>query len=181
MSSENTSESEFPLKTESYNTQNVVSVTVYTRGHSIENIVTHPEPEGLAVELDVDGKHCVKAWAFCGRVKPESLKIDQGKIKFEITLQKELPMQWPKTVKDEAEAKPLYQRWQTVKVPEEEEEKPEGIDNFLRKIYKDADDDTRRAMMKSYQESNGTVLSCNWADVGSHHVDPQPPGQNDNK
>jgi SGS domain len=28
------------------------------------------------------------------------------------------------------------------------------------------DDDTRRAMMKSYTESNGTVLSTNWQEVG---------------
>ena len=30
-----------------------------------------------------------------------------------------------------------------------------------------ADEDTRRAMNKSFQESNGTVLSTNWKEIGS--------------
>ena len=39
-------------------------------------------------------------------------------------------------------------------------------------IYARADEDTRRAMNKSYQESNGTVLSTNWKDIGARKVTP---------
>lgn len=38
---------------------------------------------------------------------------------------------------------------------------------FFRQLYGDADEDTRRAMMKSYEESGGKSLSTNWQDVGS--------------
>ena len=38
-----------------------------------------------------------------------------------------------------------------------------------------ADDDTRRAMNKSFQESGGTVLSTDWKDVGSKTVAPEAP------
>jgi suppressor of G2 allele of SKP1 len=37
---------------------------------------------------------------------------------------------------------------------------------FFKGLYKDADEDMRRAMMKSYIESKGTALSTNWTDVG---------------
>ena len=46
---------------------------------------------------------------------------------------------------------------------------------FFKKLYKDADPDTRRAMVKSYQESNGTALSTNWTEVGKGKVETSPP------
>ena len=47
-------------------------------------------------------------------------------------------------------------------------EKPEGdgaMNALFKQIYDRADPDTRRAMMKSYQTSGGTVLSTNWGEV----------------
>jgi suppressor of G2 allele of SKP1 len=52
-----------------------------------------------------------------------------------------------------------------------DDESGDAVDSFFKKIYKDADPDTRRAMMKSFQESNGTALSTNWAEVGKKRVE----------
>ncbi|EPS39796.1 hypothetical protein H072_6255 [Dactylellina haptotyla CBS 200.50] len=49
------------------------------------------------------------------------------------------------------------------------------VNGFFKKLYKDADPDTRRAMMKSYVESNGTALSTNWSEVGRGKVETSPP------
>ncbi|KAJ6261565.1 hypothetical protein Dda_4235 [Drechslerella dactyloides] len=49
------------------------------------------------------------------------------------------------------------------------------VNGFFRKLYQDADPDTRRAMMKSYVESNGTALSTNWAEVQKGKVETSPP------
>ncbi|KAL9084536.1 MAG: hypothetical protein Q9165_008039 [Trypethelium subeluteriae] len=46
---------------------------------------------------------------------------------------------------------------------------------FFKKLYMGADPDTKRAMVKSYQESNGTALSTNWAEVSKAVVETSPP------
>jgi suppressor of G2 allele of SKP1 len=46
---------------------------------------------------------------------------------------------------------------------------------FFRQLYKGADPDQQRAMMKSFSESGGTVLSTDWSNVGSKTVVPEPP------
>ena len=61
--------------------------------------------------------------------------------------------------------------WESIEkelAAEEEAEKPEGDDamnKLFQSLYANADEDTRRAMIKSYQTSGGTVLSTNWKEV----------------
>ena len=51
---------------------------------------------------------------------------------------------------------------------EEEEERKnskQSVDEFFKQIYSNATDEQKRAMVKSFQTSNGTVLSTNWDEV----------------
>lgn len=49
------------------------------------------------------------------------------------------------------------------------------VDSFFKKLYANADPDTRRAMVKSFTESEGTALSTNWSEVQMGKVETRPP------
>ncbi|KXJ93481.1 SGS domain-domain-containing protein [Microdochium bolleyi] len=55
------------------------------------------------------------------------------------------------------------------------EEKNDDVNSFFQKLYKDADPDTRRAMMKSYVQSNGTALSTSWEETKTKDYETLPP------
>ncbi|VDD92671.1 unnamed protein product [Enterobius vermicularis] len=45
----------------------------------------------------------------------------------------------------------------------------------MKKIYAESSDDVKKAMLKSYTESAGTVLSTNWNDIKSKKTEIKPP------
>ncbi|KAJ5958764.1 uncharacterized protein N7479_005914 [Penicillium vulpinum] len=50
----------------------------------------------------------------------------------------------------------------------------DAVDGFFKKLYANADPETRRAMIKSYTESQGTSLSTNWSEVSKGKVEAHP-------
>ncbi|KAL9631318.1 MAG: hypothetical protein Q9204_004283 [Flavoplaca sp. TL-2023a] len=95
------------------------------------------------------------------------------------TSSKSGPKDWDK-VADDLTKKPKKQNKEGEEggdngLDEEFEEEGDAVNGFFKQLYSRADPDTRRAMMKSYQESNGTTLSTNWSEVGKEKVETHPP------
>lgn len=66
--------------------------------------------------------------------------------------------------------------WDKVVGSDDDEEDKSGDPNdFFKKLFKGANPDMQRAMMKSYSESNGTSLSTNWEEVSKGKVETLPP------
>ncbi|KAK8790887.1 hypothetical protein WA158_005518 [Blastocystis sp. Blastoise] len=72
--------------------------------------------------------------------------------------------------------------WTKFEVPEEKEEKTdvkkmtgnESLEYFFQKMYNDADEDTKKAMIKSLQTSGGKVLSTNWKEMKDKNYEKDP-------
>ncbi|KAL8376480.1 hypothetical protein RB595_007530 [Gaeumannomyces hyphopodioides] len=65
--------------------------------------------------------------------------------------------------------------WEKLGGDEADEDKEQDVNDFFKTLYKNAAPEARRAMMKSYVESNGTHLSTDWAGVKDAEVPTHPP------
>jgi suppressor of G2 allele of SKP1 len=120
------------------------------------------------------------------KINPSTSSYRVTPHKIEIILQKSTPNQkWPSLEGNEPIAPtqtPSYptssrtgpKDWEKLGEDGVEPE-PEDVDSFFKTLYKGADPDTQKAMMKSYQESNGTALSTNWSEVSKGTVQTKPP------
>jgi suppressor of G2 allele of SKP1 len=162
----------FPLRTDTYQTAATCAAVLYTRNFVVSDLEVHADPKGVTISVEIDGETYEKRWVFFAEIDPKSVKVDQGKVKIEIRFTKIAQVIWPKVEAEPEPVVPLYERWSKVALPPEEEEKGQGAEFTLRKWYRDADEDSRRAMMKSMVESGGTVFNPVWQDVGATRIEP---------
>ncbi|VDN03993.1 unnamed protein product [Thelazia callipaeda] len=155
-----------------YQTDAHVFVTILKRGLIAEQCKAQYENGWLIVSsedevlLNIQLAHPVS--------KSMELKCSPSKI--EIKMSKIVSEQWETLeVKNEKPRnKPTLISWD--KLAEDVDDEEQGDVNALfQKIYKDADDDTKKAMMKSYTESSGTVLSTNWQEISKKRTRIRPP------
>ncbi|KAF7813031.1 protein SGT1-like protein [Senna tora] len=191
------------LYVEFYQKPDEVVVTIFAKGIPRDRVSVDFGEQIISVRIDVPDEHgyFFQPRLF-GKIIPAKCRYEVLSTKIEIRLAKAEHLNWtsleftrqvavqPKVNVPSVSAgprptypssKPTRVDWDKLEAQVKKEEKEEKLDGdaalnkFFREIYQDADEDTRRAMRKSFVESNGTVLSTNWKEVGSKKVEGSPP------
>ncbi|XVE58454.1 hypothetical protein DITRI_Ditri04bG0170700 [Diplodiscus trichospermus] len=188
---------------EFYQKPDEVVVTIFAKGIPRECVSVEYGVQRLSVAVNAPSKDAYHFQPrLFGKIIPDKCRYDVLSTKIEIRLAKAESIQWgslefsseaavPQRINVSSvtathrpvypSSKPTRVDWDKLEAQVKKEEKDEkldgdaGLNKFFRDIYQDADEDTRRAMQKSFVESNGTVLSTNWKEVGAKKVEGSPP------
>ncbi|KAG5506520.1 hypothetical protein JKF63_06023 [Porcisia hertigi] len=158
----------------------------------------------VIIRLDDNGREYSCSYdPLFAKLTDDDASISVRPMKVEICVNKAQPYQWPTlerkagaedaamaqnsstpnsslptTSKDLKYPNSKGKDWSALKLEVEDDTKPEGeaaLNKLFQQIYGDGSDEQRRAMIKSFTESGGTVLSTNWDDVKKKKVEAQPP------
>jgi len=190
-----------PVKREWYQNNTHVYITLFAKGVEQDSCKVDFQEKELSVSFPLPGstdeEYQLNLDLF-DAVDPATCRLEVGKVKVEVVLaKKNAGVQWKDlekqdTIMEISPDQPAYptsnkqkKNWNKIDQDIEAElkaEKPEGdqaLNKLFAQIYERADDDTRRAMNKSFQTSGGTVLSTNWGEVASNDYEgkdrPTPP------
>jgi len=174
------------IKREWYQSNTHVFVTMFAKNVEPDSCKTEFKDQELSIAFllpgSADEEYQVDLDLF-DAVVPAECRCEVSKLKVELSLaKKNAGFNWRDLEKREEVAyapdQPAYptsskqkRDWSQIDRDIDTElknEKPAGdeaLNKLFKEIYDRADDETRRAMNKSFQTSGGTVLSTNWGEV----------------
>merc|ERR1712113_399588 len=181
------------VRHEWFQTEQAVTVTIFAKGITEDRLEVKIGRQNPAVQVQVDDNtDYTMEMILAHPVQEQCSSYKILKTKVEIQLKKATAVRW-ETLEQKEEGGISNQRnyptsnrrnpvdWDKVEaevVKEDAEDKKEGdqaMNELFQKIYADGNEDTRRAMIKSFQESGGTVLSTNWDEIGAKQTEVKPP------
>uniref|UniRef100_A0AC35FQ84 Uncharacterized protein n=1 Tax=Panagrolaimus sp. PS1159 TaxID=55785 RepID=A0AC35FQ84_9BILA len=156
------------VKLEYYQTPSNVVISLFEKNADESKVSVNCESKRLKVTY---GDRILLNTSLCGEVIPEAVSYSVKSKKIEITLKKKDSNNWSVLEdkhKDEMDAKkriPTDKWGAVVKEIDEDEAEAKDVDGVLKKMFANCDDDAKKAMMKSWSESGGKVLSMDWDEV----------------
>ncbi|KAI0296167.1 SGS domain-containing protein [Russula brevipes] len=180
------------IRHEFYETDERLTLTVFDRGADPAHVNVTFQPRSILYE---NGDKNLDLQPLKGQIDPERSNFVVGKVKVEIRLVKAAQGRWggligdaPDPLANSSSASTpatkagttlpqARKNWDSVTktILDSETAKTSADDpnvsgdstlnEFFQSLFSNADEDTKRAMMKSFQESGGTALSTNWEDV----------------
>lgn len=176
-----------------FQTDSLVTVELFAKSIKTQDLNVSINEQNLVIVIKItDGNEFILDLELFDKIIPSESSYVLLSTKIEIKLKKQNLSRW-KTLEntgDNPTLKPNHaqpalvypssrgaKNWDDI-VKSEPEEEPTGdhaLDKLFKDIFKGGTEEQRKAMMKSYVESGGTVLSTNWDEVGSKKVEGQAP------
>jgi suppressor of G2 allele of SKP1 len=176
------------VRHEFFQNENFVTISIFIKkaDPAMTTIEFTPTAVNIQVKLPTGTDFVLDFDPLANEIVPNEAKYSILGTKIEIKLKKKLiGVKWntlegvdEKSITD----KPSYPSsskkkvdWNALTVDEEKPEGEAALNGLFQQIYKDATNETRKAMVKSFTENGGTCLSTNWDEVGKKKVDITPP------
>jgi len=162
------------------NAQNVY-VTIFAKGRQESDVKVEFLEKEFSASVNLEkNEDFLLDLSLQNEINPVESRVEIGKMKVEIIMKKrKINLQWTHLEEtDITLVSPSYPTSSKQKKDWSEMDKeiqkeldkdgPEGdeaLNGLFKQIYGNANEETRRAMVKSFQTSGGTVLSTNWDEV----------------
>lgn len=171
-----------------YQDNDTVTVTIYAKNIKKDAVSTEFMTKSVLISFPSSGnsEYHYDLDPLFGSINAEESSCEVYSTKIELKLKKVTTGKWPsleRSAKSSGVSEAVNMGlsypssskkaidWSSFNVNDDAEE---GED-FFAKLYKDVDENTRRAMMKSYVESNGTVLTTDWNEAKLKTFETSPP------
>lgn len=166
------------IKYDWYQREDDIIVTLFVKVINKENFNICFSDDLMSISL-TDDKNVVKNLhlALNDCIKPLECSYKLFVTKVEVKLKKLNNRFWSTLEKKKKENHVKQQvNWDRVANSEiAREETNSDIHKFFQNIYNTGNDEVKKAMIKSFYESCGTVLTTNWSEASSGQVQVQPP------
>ncbi|RLV90417.1 Protein SGT1 [Spathaspora sp. JA1] len=168
-----------------YQSNEEVIITIYAKNVPSDKLQVNFTSKSVSISFpsSSNSEYNYNLDPLFAEINPETSSFKVYSTKLEIYLKKTTPDKWhglesqAQEVEDSTEYPSSSKKkvdWNKFKVNEEDidKEDPQG---FFGQLFKGVDDDTKRAMMKSYIQSNGTVLTTSWDEAKDKEFETYPP------
>eukprot|EP01091_Cochliopodium_minus_P001145 TRINITY_DN1101_c0_g1_i1.p1 TRINITY_DN1101_c0_g1~~TRINITY_DN1101_c0_g1_i1.p1 ORF type:complete len:350 (+),score=119.16 TRINITY_DN1101_c0_g1_i1:45-1094(+) len=182
------------IRQEWYQTPTHIIITVFAKNITKENLTVVIKQKEVSINIKLgEGREYVSELRLLANVVPDQSAQIIYSTKIEVKMKKEHDAKWDSLEwkeqsllrtfdQVEKSTPPSYPSsskkridWDKIEVQEDELQGEDALNKVFKDIYKNGNEDQRKAMMKSFQESGGTVLSTNWDEIGKGKVEGKPP------